>query len=107
MSSTQQVLRMPRRVATRTWRPRWHGGLHGSERAWAVAFLVPYVAVFAGFVVYPVVYGLWLGSDPELYAQLFDNPRYLTTVANTLMLVGFGVNVQMFLAFLLSGFFLR
>jgi len=107
MSSTQQVLGLAPRVATRTWRPPWHGGLHGSERAWAVAFLVPYLAVFVAFVVYPVAYGLWLGSDPHLYAQLFDNPRYLTTVANTLLLVGVGVNVQMFLALLLSGFFIR
>jgi ABC-type sugar transport system permease subunit len=38
---------------------------------------------------------------------VFDNPRYLTTVINTLLLVGIGVNVKMFLAFLLSGFFMR
>ena len=49
----------------------WRGGLQGSEFAWAIAFLVPYVAVFLAFVVYPVAYGLWLGSEPALYAQLF------------------------------------
>jgi multiple sugar transport system permease protein len=54
-----------------------------------------------------VAYGLWLGSSPALYAELFENPRYLTTVVNTLVLVGIGVNVKMFLAFLMSGFFIR
>ena len=41
------------------------GGLKGGEYTWAVAFVVPYVAVFLAFVVYPVVYGLWMGSDAE------------------------------------------
>jgi multiple sugar transport system permease protein len=108
MSSTQQALGISRPAAfNRLWRPPWHGGLRGSELSWAIAFFLPYVAVFAAFVVYPVAYGLWLGSDPALYAEVFDNPRYLTTVINTLLLVGIGVNVKMFLAFVLSGFFMR
>jgi len=89
MSGTQQALgfvRLPAR--SRTWRPPWYGGVRGSEISWAVAFLVPYVAVFLGFVVYPIVYGIWLGSDPQLYADLFEQPRYLTTIFNTLLLVG-------------------
>ena len=36
-------------------------GLQGSELTWAVAFVIPYAAVFLAFVAYPVVYGLWLG----------------------------------------------
>ena len=108
MSSTQQAIGFGRPLAdSRTWRPHWYGGIRGSERSWAIAFLVPYVAVFLGFVVYPVGYGIWLGSEPELYAQLFEDPRYLTTVLNTLLLVGVGVNLKMFLAFLLSGFFIQ
>jgi multiple sugar transport system permease protein len=71
-----------------------------------VAFLVPYVAVFLAFVLYPIAFGLWLGGKPESYIELFDNPDYLTTVVNTLLLVGVGVNVKLFLAFLLSGFFI-
>ena len=108
MSSTQQALgfRQPAAIG-RSWRPPWHGGLRGSELSWAIAFFVPYGAVFLAFVVYPVAYGLWLGSSPALYAELFENPRYLTTVVNTLLLVGIGVNVKMFLAFLMSGFFIR
>ena len=98
---------MPPRVATRTWRPRCMAGCTargarlGRRVPGALCRGVRRLRGVSGGL------GLWLGSDPELYAQLFDNPRYLTTVANTLMLVGFGVNVQMFLAFLLSGFFLR
>jgi multiple sugar transport system permease protein len=108
MSSTQQVLGFARPAAMgRSWRPPWHGGLRGSEFSWAIAFFVPYVAVFLGFVVYPVAYGLWLGSKPELYVTLFENPRFQTTVVNTLVLVGLGVNIKMFLAFLMSGFFMR
>src|ERR1700761_6465518 len=83
------------------------GGLYGSDRAWAVAFALPYVVIFFAFVLYPITYGLWMGSDPALYRQLFDDPRYLTAVINTLLYVGIGVNVKMALAFLLSGFFMR
>src|SRR6516162_6786893 len=48
------------------WR-YWRGGLQGSEFAWALAFLVPYIGVFLAFVVYPVFYGLRMGSEPSLY----------------------------------------
>jgi multiple sugar transport system permease protein len=107
MSVTQQALTAGRAVGTRPLRHAWHGGLFGAEYIWAIAFALPYVAVFFAFVLYPIVYGLWLGGQPELYAQLFDDPRYLTAVVNTVLYVGIGVNVKMFLAFLLSGFFMR
>jgi multiple sugar transport system permease protein len=68
---------------------------------------VPYLAVFVAFVVYPVGYGLWLARDPSLFSDLFSDQRYLTTAVNTLLYVGVGVNVMMFSALLLSGFFLR
>ena len=74
---------------------------------WAIAFAVPYALVFFAFVLYPVCYGLWLGSQPELYSRLFDDPRYPTAVLNTVIYVGVGVNLKMILAFLLSGFFMR
>ena len=48
-----------------------------------------------------------MGSDPALYDRLFSDPRYLTMAVNTLLFVAIGVNVQMFLAFLLSGFFMQ
>ncbi len=106
MSQMQQALVAGRPIAglrRRTWR----GGLRGSEYTWAIAFTVPYAAVFLAFVAYPVVYGLWLGHRPELYHELFDDPLYANTVVNTVLYVGIGVNVKMFLAFLVSGFFMR
>lgn len=108
MSTTQRALVLGRAVEAA--RPRhfvWHGGLLGADYAWALAFAVPYICVFLAFVVYPICYGLWLGGDASLYGELFADPRYTTAVVNTLLYVGIGVNVKMFLAFLLSGFFMR
>jgi multiple sugar transport system permease protein len=108
MSVTQQALTVGRGLsAPRTKRRVWRGGLQGSEHAWAIAFALPYAAIFLAFVVYPIGYGIWLGSDPALYSELFSDPRYLTTVVNTLLYVGIGVNLKMFLAFMISGFFIR
>ena len=91
-------------------RPRRHVrrlGLQGSEFTWAVAFIIPYVGVFLAFVAYPIVYGLWLGSDPALYAELMSEPIYQRTVVNTVLYLVIGVNLKMFGALLLSGFFMR
>jgi multiple sugar transport system permease protein len=108
MSVTQQALAIGRAgTAVRQRRRAWHGGMQGSEYAWAVAFALPYVAVFFAFVVYPIGFGVWMGSDAALYGELLSDPRYLTTVINTLLYVVIGVNLKMFLAFLLSGFFIR
>jgi multiple sugar transport system permease protein len=85
----------------------WRGGLQGSEFIWAIAFVVPYAAVFVAFVAYPVAYGLWMGHEPNLYAELFSDPIYLRTVVNTVVYLGIGVNLKMFGALLLSGFFMR
>ena len=107
MSVTQQALTVGRAAASRPAHRTWHGGLIGSEYAWAIAFALPYVAVFFAFVIYPICYGIYLGDQPALYRELFADPRYLTAVVNTLIYVGVGVNVKMFLAFMLSGFFMR
>jgi multiple sugar transport system permease protein len=88
------------------WR-YWRGELRGSEYAWAIAFLVPYIVVFLAFVAYPVTYGLWLGSKPSLYVELWDDPIYRMTLVNTVLYVGIGVNLRTFMALLLSGFFIR
>jgi len=108
MSSMQQVLaatlpgsgKGPRR-------PRGYGKLRGADLRWAIAFIVPYAAVFLAFIVYPFGYALWLAGEPALYPELLADPLYLPTLVNTLVFVGLGVNVKMFLALLLSGFFLR
>lgn len=83
------------------------GHLKGSEYLWALAFVVPYLAVFVIFVAYPIVYGLWMGHDPALYRELFADPVYLNTLLNTVIYLAVAVNLKMFLAFLLSGFFVR
>jgi multiple sugar transport system permease protein len=90
-------------------RPRrtWRGHLQGSEYAWALAFCVPYIAVFLAFVVYPVAFGIWMGSDTSLYPRLFSDPIYWRTVVNTALFLGIAINVKLFLALLLSGFFMR
>ncbi len=83
------------------------GGELTAEGLWGALFVVPYIAVFLLFVIYPVLYGLWLGSSPSSYVTLFADPLYLRTVWNTLLLLIIGVNVKMFLALLLSGFFVQ
>ena len=88
------------------WRRVWPGGPRGSEHAWIAAFLLPYAVVFVAFLAYPVAFGLWMGSSPALYAELWRDPKFLPTVVNTLLYVGIGVNVTMFLAVLLSGYFM-
>jgi multiple sugar transport system permease protein len=108
MGGTQQALAAVRPPAGNgRWRPGWRGHLHGSEFTWAIAFVVPYAAVFFAFAAYPIVYGLWMGRQPSLYAHLVSDPNYGRTVINTVLYVGLGVNVNMFLALLLSGFFMR
>jgi len=81
--------------------------MQGSEFTWAVAFLVPYAAVFFVFAVYPIGYGLAMGLDPALYAELYQDPHFARSVINTLVFVGLSVNITLFLALLLSGFFMR
>jgi multiple sugar transport system permease protein len=108
MSSTQEVLAAGPRITVKVpRRPPGQRHLHGSDFAWTIAFVLPYVAVFFVFVVYPFGYALWMAGKPSLYAELIADPSYLPAVVNTLLFVGLGVNVKIFLALLLSGFFLR
>ena len=108
MNNTQPVLAAPPPMMARGLeRPVGRRRLRGADLRWAIAFIAPYVAVFLAFVVYPFGYALWMAGRPSLYAELFSDPLYLTTVANTVFFVALGVNVKMFLALLLSGFFLR
>jgi multiple sugar transport system permease protein len=72
---------------------------------WPVVFAVPFIITTLLIVVYPVVYGFWLGADLDLYEDLFTDETYLWTLWNTLLFVGLGVNVKLVLALLLSGFF--
>ena len=65
------------------------------------------LSVFLFFVLYPVGYGLWLGHRPSLYAELFADPIYLRTLVNTVLFLAIGVNLHLFLALLLSGYFMQ
>jgi len=80
-----------------------------AERDRKVAWLLvlPYLLVFALFVVYPVLYGLYLGSDPKSYTKLLQDPIFFSTIANTVIFLLIAVNLKMLVALLLSGFFLR
>jgi multiple sugar transport system permease protein len=78
-----------------------------SEQLWALAFVTPYIAVFLAFVIYPICYGLWLGSNPASYRQLLADPVFPSAVRNTLIYLLIAVNLKLFLALLLSGFFMR
>jgi multiple sugar transport system permease protein len=92
-------------------RPRpqrsWHRHLHRSDLIWSAAFVAPYAVIFLAFAAYPIVDALWMGHDPSLYPALLSDQRYLEAAANTAVFVGVGVNMQMVLALLLSGFFAR
>ena len=103
VSSTIDNLALAR-PATRS--ARW-ARLTGSDRLWALAFATPYVAVFLAFVIYPICYGLWLGSDPASYRHLLSDPVYPSALLNTLIYLLIAVNLKLFLALLLSGFFMR
>jgi multiple sugar transport system permease protein len=94
-------------IRARARRHILRGGPHGSDLNWSVAFLVPYAAIFLLFVVYPVGYGLWLGHNPASYRALFSDPIYLRTLVNTLIYLAIGVNLHLFGALMLSGFFMR
>ena len=97
----------PASAAPLPWRRLWRGRLQGSEYTWALAFCIPYIAIFFAFVVYPVAYGLWMGHSPHLYVELWDDPIYRISIVNTIVYLAVGVNLKLFLALLLSGFFMR
>ena len=58
--------------------------LGSSDAIWALAFVLPYIAVLLAFVLVPLGYGLWMGSGPALYAALWSDPIYTRTLVNTL-----------------------
>ena len=76
-------------------------------QAWGLVLVLPYVLIFAIFVLYPVGYGLWLARHPSSYVKLADDPVFLRSVVNTLVFLVVGINVKMVLALILSGFFVR
>jgi multiple sugar transport system permease protein len=75
------------------------------EATWGAIMVTPYILLFLAFVVWPVAYGVWLGADPGAYRTLLADPIYLGTAWNTAVFLGLGINLKLFLALLLSGFF--
>jgi len=105
--SIQQVLAAGH-VRLNRYRPlAWRSRLHGSEFVWAVAFIMPYVGVLLAFAVFPIAYGFSMAADPALYIELFSSDEYVEALVSTALYVGIGANASVFLALLLSGFFMR
>jgi multiple sugar transport system permease protein len=75
------------------------------EQVWGILLLTPYILVFLLFVVYPVSYGLWIARNPASYVTLFDDPIFARSAVNTVVFLVVAVNVKMFVALMLSGFF--
>ena len=76
-----------------------------SWQFWGLIMLAPYVLIFLFFVLYPVGYGLWTARHPQSYVHLWEDPIFARSVVNTLVFLIVGVNLKMFVALLLSGFF--
>jgi len=74
---------------------------------WGRALVLPYIAVFLVFVLYPVGYGLWLARHPASYVKLFDDPIFFRSAVNTVVFLVVAINLKMMLALLLSGFFVQ
>ena len=65
---------------------------------WGLLLVVPYLLVFLVFVLYPVGYGLFLASEPDTYARLFDDPIFFRTLVNTVIFVVVAINLKMVVA---------
>ncbi len=57
-------------TAARREIPRRAGFALSEKQAWGLLFVAPYVAIFIGFVLFPVGHSFWLARDPQLYGQL-------------------------------------
>ena len=76
-------------------------------QVWGIVMIAPYVLVFLAFVLYPVAYGLWTARHPQSYVHLWEDPIFARSVVNTLVFLLVGVNIKMFVALMLSGFFVQ
>ena len=74
---------------------------------WGRMMVLPYLAVFLIFVLYPVGYGLWLARHPSSYERLFEDPIFLRTAINTVIFIVVAINLKMVVALVLSGFFVQ
>jgi multiple sugar transport system permease protein len=86
-------------------RPGRAGFALSQKQVWGLLFTAPYIAIFLGFVVFPVGYAFWLARSPHLYVELSEDPIFLRTVINTLVFLIVAINIKMVMALFLSGFF--
>ena len=91
--------------AARRERPRRAGFALSERQSWGLLFVAPYLAIFVGFVLFPVGFSFWLARSPRLYVELANDPIFLRTVINTFVFLVVAINVKMALALFLSGFF--
>ena len=77
-----------------------------SDRLWALAFATPYILVF-GFRHLPDLLWPVARQHPASYRQLLADPVYPSALFNTVIYLAVAVNLKLFLALLLSGFFMR
>jgi len=74
---------------------------------WGRVLVLPYLAIFLVFVLYPVGYGLWLARHPSSYEKLFEDPIFFRTAVNTVIFIVVAINLKMIVALGLSGFFVH
>jgi multiple sugar transport system permease protein len=91
--------------AARREKPRRAGFALSERQSWGLLFVAPYIAMFVGFVLFPVGFSFWLARSPRLYVELANDPIFLRTVINTFVFLVVAINVKMALALFLSGFF--
>ena len=77
--------------------------LSRSRTLQGLLFTAPLLFLFAAFVIYPMVMGLYLATDPDSYRAIFGDPVFRATLANTFWYVVVAVNLKLALALLLSG----
>ena len=82
-------------------------GRMSAWQVWGIVMIAPYILVFLAFVLYPVAYGLWTARHPQSYVHLWEDPIFARSVVNTLVFLLVGVNIKMFVALMLSGFFVQ
>jgi len=97
--SQAAALSIPENASPRSTTDSW--------QFWGRVMVVPYLLVFAVFVVYPVGYGLWLARHPDSYVRLFDDPIFFRTAINTVVFLVVAINIKMVIAMVLSGFFVQ
>jgi len=95
VAAQPQALPRPTAAGPSTW------------QVWGRVLVVPYLIVFLVFVIYPVCYGLWLARDPQSYVKLAADPIFFRTAVNTIVFLLIAINLKMFVALMLSGFFLH